>query len=50
MAEKTFSALVLVLNELMESIQTTRNQRVEKLGNDLRGERKVDISIILSRS
>ena len=48
MAEKTSTVLALVFNELMDS--DDENQRVEKLGNGLRGESKVDISIILSRS
>ena len=49
MAEKTSASLVLVLNELMDS-DDVKPQRVKKLGDGLRGDSKVDISITLSRS
>ena len=48
MTEKTSAALVLVLNELMDSDDEKPTRG--KLGNGLRGESKVDISITLSRS
>ena len=48
MAEKTSASLVLVLNELMDS-GDEKPQRVKKVGDRLRGESKVDISITLSR-